>query len=72
MIKLKTKIVGKDEDNQYVKCTQYKTKHTNSLEHIVAIGILVEAIMDNQEDMTITELCKIIKNNYKFCKEDNK
>lgn len=64
MIKLKTKIVGMDEENSYVQCQKYIAKHTNTLEHICAIDILVCSIMDNDEDMTINKLCKLIKENY--------
>ena len=64
MIKLKTKIVGKDEESMFIQCQKYRTKNTNTLEHVCAIDILVCAIMDNDEDMTITKLCKLIKENY--------
>lgn len=66
MIKLKTKIVGKNEDSQFVKIEQYKTKNTNTIEHICVIDTLVYAIMDNDENMTIDKLCKLIKSNYKI------
>lgn len=65
MIKLKVDTVGYTNDSQFVEVKQYKVKHTTTLEHICAIGILTEAIMDNDENMTIEKLCKLIKSNYK-------
>ena len=65
MIKLKVDTVGYTDDSQFVEVKQYKAKHTTTLEHICAIGILTEAIMDNDETMTIDKLCKLIKSNYK-------
>jgi uncharacterized membrane protein YjjP (DUF1212 family) len=65
MINLKTKIVKTTDEGQCVKVTKYKVKHTSTLEHICAINLLVRAIMDNEDDMSITELCKLIKENYK-------
>ena len=65
MIKLKVDTVGYTNDSQFVEVKQYKTKHTTTLEHICAIGILTEAIIDNDKNMTIEKLCKLIKTNYK-------
>ena len=65
MIKLKVDTVGYAEDSQFVEVKKYKVKHTTTLEHICAIGVLTEAIMDNDENMTIDKLCKLIKSNYK-------
>lgn len=65
MIKIVTQIVGENEDSQFVEIKKYKVKHTNTLEHICAIDTLVCAIMDNEENMTIDKLCKLIKSNYK-------
>lgn len=65
MLKLKVKNVGMTEDSQFIKIQQYKTKHTNTGEHICAIGVLVNAIMENDEDMSISKLCNLIKDNYK-------
>ena len=65
MLKLKVKTIGYDEDSQFVEVKNYKVKNTNTLEHICAIGVLVNAIMNNDEDITISELCKIIRENYK-------
>ena len=65
MIKLKVDTVGYTNDSQFVEVKQYKTKHTTTLEHICAIGILTEAIIDNDKNMTIEKLCKLIKSNYK-------
>lgn len=64
MIKLKVDTVGYTDDSQFVKVKQYKAKHTTTLEHICAIGVLTEAIMDNDKNMTIEKLCKLIKSNY--------
>lgn len=70
MINLKTKIIETTDKGQCVKVTKYKTKHTSSLEHICAINVLVRAVMDNEDDMSITELCKLIKENYKISIEE--
>lgn len=65
MIKLKVDTVGCTDDSQFIKVKKYKVKHTTTLEHICAIGILTKAIMNNDESMTIDKLCKLIKSNYK-------
>ena len=65
MIKLKVDTVGYTDDSQFLEVKQYKVKNTTTLEHICAIGVLIEAIMDNDENMTIEKLCKLIKSNYK-------
>lgn len=65
MIKIKVDTVGYNEDSQFVEIKKYKIKHTTTLEHICVIGVLTKAIMDNDEDMTIDKLCKLIKSNYK-------
>ena len=69
MIKLKTKIVGYDDENQYVKIKKYKAKHTTTAEHLCVIDFLIHKIMENQKDMTITKLIKLINENYKVSKE---
>lgn len=65
MIKLKVDTVGYTDDSQFVEIKKYKVKHTTTLEHICAIDILIKAIMNNDESMTIDKLCKLIKSNYK-------
>lgn len=70
MINIKAKIVGYDDDSQFVKIMKYKTKNTNTAEHLCVINTLVTAILDNQPDMTMTELVKLIKQNYKKSMED--
>lgn len=70
MINLKTKIVGKDEESTFIQCKKYKAKHTNTLEHICAIDVLVRAIMENDKDMSISKLCKLIKDNYNTHKNE--
>lgn len=69
MIKLKTKIIGYDDKNQYVKVTNYKANHSNTIEHLCAINVLVESIIKNDEDMNIDKLCRLIKSNYKKLQE---
>jgi len=64
MIKLKTKEIGYTDDSVFIEVKEYKTKNTSTLEHICAIGVLVSAIMDNDDDLTIDKLCKLIKSNY--------
>ena len=64
MINIKTKIVGYDDDNQYVQIKKYKIKHTTTAEHLCLIDMLVGSIIDNDEDMNINKLCKLIKENY--------
>ena len=68
MIKLHTKIIKNLDDNQLVELKKYKHKHTTTAEHILAIGVLVNGIMENDKNMSITKLCKLIKGNY----ENNK
>ena len=64
MIKLKTKIIENNEDGQLIELKTYKCKHTTTAEHIMVISVLVNAIMENDDDMSITKLCKLIKSNY--------
>ena len=65
MITLKTKIVGRDDESQFVEIKSYKTKHTTTAEHICAINTLITAILDNDKNMTINKLTTLIKDNYK-------
>ncbi len=65
MIKLKTRIINCDEHGQFIEIKSYKTKHTSTAEHLCAINLLVDRIIDNEDCMTIDKLCKIIKTNYK-------
>lgn len=71
MISIKTKIVGEDGNYQYIKLKKYKTKHTNTMEHLCLIDVLVKSILDNEEKMSINKLCKLIKENYNTKKEGN-
>lgn len=72
MIKLKVKTIYHDEEGSIVEIKKYKTKKTNTLEHLVAINVMVEAILDNDENMNINELCKLIKENFKESKNEEK
>ena len=65
MIKIETRIVGKDEENQYVEIKKYRVKHTTTAEHLCCIDVLVRAILDKDENMNINELFKLIKANVK-------
>lgn len=69
MLKLKTKITECDDGYQYIEVKDYKAKHTNTLEHICAIECLIQKIIENDEDMTITKVCKLIKDTYKAMTE---
>ena len=70
MINIKTKIINADEEYQYVAIKKYKTKHTTTAEHICLIDTLVKAIIDNDEDMNINKVCKLIKENYNKVDEE--
>lgn len=72
MIKLKVKTIGYDEEGAYVEVRDYKAKKTNTLEHLVAINVMVETILDNDENMNINKLCKLIKENFKESKNEEK
>ena len=72
MIKIKTKITGTDEQYQYVNVVKYKTKNTTAAEHLCLINVLIDSILDNDEDLNINDVCKLIKNNYKTLKEEEK
>lgn len=64
MINIKTKIVSTDEECQYIEVKKYKTKHTTTAEHLCIINTLISAIIDNDKDMSINKVCKLIKENY--------
>ena len=66
MIKLKSKIIKTDDKNQYVRIKTYKAKNTSTAEHICVINTLITSILDNDDSISLNELCKIIKENQKI------
>lgn len=69
MISIKTKIEGTDEQYQYVSIKKYKCKNSTTAEHLCLVNALVDAILDNNDDMSINDVCKMIKENYKIFKK---
>lgn len=57
MIKVKAKF---NEENN-IFSVKYDTKHTFTLENIALIEYLCEAILENDEDMTMEEIFKLVK-----------
>ena len=70
MINIKTKIVDTDEEYQYIEIKKYKVKNTTTAEHLCLINTLVDSIIENDEDMSINKICKLIKENYNNFKKD--
>lgn len=62
MIKIKAKF---DIDNQKLNW-KYKTKNTNTIEHLTVIWNLIDIILEEQEQITEKELLDMIKNRKKF------
>ena len=58
MIKIKAKY---DEENN-IFSVKYNDKNTFTLENIALIEFLCETILENDEDMTIKEIFKLVEN----------
>lgn len=59
MIKIKTKVIKEDKNNSYVGVS-YKTKDSNSFEHLVVVNHLIQEIKKTNE-YSSKELLDIIK-----------
>lgn len=57
MIKIKAKY---DEENN-IFSVKYNDKNTFTLENIALIEFLCETILENDEDMTLEEIFKLVK-----------
>ena len=65
MIKIKASFDFKTKKFEW----NYKTRKTNTLEHLCAVWNLCDEILDNTPDITEKELLDMIKNRRKYLEE---
>lgn len=71
MIKIKVDTLKMTNENNdiFVEIKEHKENHTNTMEHLVVIGVMVEEILDNDKDFTLNKLLKLVKDNYNKTRE---
>lgn len=68
MIKIKVDTLKMTNENNGI-FIKHKEEHTNTMEHLVIIGVMVEEILDNDKDFTLNKLLKLVKDNYNKTRE---